>query len=229
MSPGFASILPSHSSPGPAVIFGGTGCLGSAHSKPPHRAKPLWWHSPPAGPHSTTPASPSSPRLLTFPLAGNDCHLENIFPPTWFQRGLQTERQELSRDCSALWGEASRRLQGALQPRRSPTHQHCRGTGLPARALAPGTHSCMQSTPSGEVGPSSSRKPQALSVVAGVPRQRCIPVRPVPGGQRLPREHLHRKGLGAAGLRYLRSHSCHGAQRAGETITWQNSATFLIV
>lgn len=146
MSPGFVSIPPSHSSPGPAVIFGGIGCLGPAHSKPSHPAKPLWQHSPPAGPHLTTPASPSSPCLLTFPLAGNDCHLENIFPPTWFQRGLQTERQELSRDCSALWGEASRRLQGALQPR-SPTHQHCCGIGLiPARGLALGTDSCMQST-----------------------------------------------------------------------------------
>lgn len=127
----------------------------------PYRAKPLWWHSPPAVPHSATPASPSSPRLLTFPLAGNDCHLENIFPPTWFQRGLQTERQELSGDCSALWGEASRRLQGALEPRRSPTHQPCSGTGLPARAWAPGTHSCMQSTPPGEISPDWSRKPQA--------------------------------------------------------------------
>lgn len=191
MSPGFASILPSRSSPGPAVIFGGTGCLGLAHSKPPHPAKLLWQHSPPAGPHSTTPASPSSLRLLTFPLAGNDCHLENIFPPTWFQRGLQTERQELSRDCSALWGEASPWLQGALQPRRSPTHQHCCGTQLPARGSVPGTDSCKPSTPSGEVGPSSKRKPQAAEVAgvagsAASQRGRC------PVGRGCPRTGLAR-------------------------------------
>lgn len=191
MSPGFASILPSRSSPGPAVIFGGTGCLGLAHSKPPDPAKPLWWHCSPAGPHSTTPASPSSPLLLTFPLAGNDCHLENIFPPTWFQRGLQTERQELSRDCSALWGEASRRLQGALQPRRSPTQQHCCGTGL-SKGLGTGDRFLHAEHPFRDRRP---QRDQKASDIRGCScsRQRCIPVRSVPGGQRLPRDH--RRGL----------------------------------
>lgn len=40
-------------------------------------------------------------------------------------------------------------------------------------------------------------------------RQRCIPERSVPGGQRLPRD-----GLGTVGLQDLLSHTCHGAERA---------------
>jgi len=69
---GFVRIVPSHSSQFPAVIFGGISCLRAAHSKPPDPAEPPRWHSPPAGLHSATPASLSSPRLLTSPLAGND-------------------------------------------------------------------------------------------------------------------------------------------------------------
>lgn len=131
------------------------------------------------------------------------------------------------RDCSALWGEAPRQLQGALQPRRSPTHQHCCGTVvMPARCLALGRESCIQSCPcrrdSTQTRPASPRHQWSLgSRGSTAPRHGQCPM-----GEGCPRPPAL---WGALHHQCPLPHTCHGG--SGKLVRqppWQTSATFLI-